>query len=66
MLSSKPVLLAALLSTLALHSPTALTAAEPGHGKNDCRHGDRIRIQDLDMSPTRSWKAALCEIGSCA
>ena len=67
MLASKPVLLAALLSTLALHSPTALTAAESGHGKNDCRRGDRIRIQDLDMSPdplvegrlVRNWKLRL-------
>ncbi|HEY7163741.1 MAG TPA: hypothetical protein VIB79_04210 [Candidatus Binatia bacterium] len=67
MLSSKAVLLAAFLSSFTVNLPAAATAAEFGHNKNDCRRGDRIRIQDLDMSPdpvvegrlVRSWRLRL-------
>jgi hypothetical protein len=57
----KAALLTGLLSAPFVSAPTELGAADRG---NACRRGDRVQIQDLDMSPDpmiegqrmRSWK----------
>ena len=58
----KTALLAGLLSTPYVSIATEATAAD--YGRGGCRRGDRLQIQDLDMSPDpmvegqriRSWK----------
>ncbi|HSK28726.1 MAG TPA: hypothetical protein VLA17_02075 [Candidatus Limnocylindria bacterium] len=62
----KAAFLTSLLSTLLLAPAVDATAADWGR-RNDCRRGDRIQIQDLDISPDpavegqriRSWKVRL-------
>lgn len=62
----KAVFLASILSTLLL-VPAADAAAADWGRRNDCRRGDRIEIQDLDISPDpvvegqriRLWKVRL-------
>jgi len=59
--------IAGLLSTLAINLAPEVRAADSGRGSNSCRRGDRIRIQDLDMSPdpiiegrpVRLWKVRI-------
>jgi hypothetical protein len=46
----KTVFLTGLLSTLVMNSSPAAMAADWGRG-DSCRRGDRLQIQDLDMSP---------------
>jgi hypothetical protein len=58
----KTALLAVLLSTPYISVAPEVTAAD--YGRGGCRRGDRLHIQDLDMSPDpmiegqriRSWK----------
>ncbi len=62
----KAAFLTALLSTLAMNLTPEVTAADRGRG-NSCRRGDRLNIQDLDMSPDpviegqriRAWKVRI-------
>jgi hypothetical protein len=46
----KAALLTGLLNLLLMNLAPATWAAERGRG-NSCRRGDRLQIQDLDMSP---------------
>ena len=62
----KAAFLTALLSTIAMNLTPEATAADRGRG-NSCRRGDRLNIQDLDMSPdpviegqrVRAWKVRI-------
>src|SRR5690349_21956279 len=64
---NKILVVVLILSSFVVKFAPDATAAEPGRGKNDCRRGERIRIQDLDMSPdpifegrfVRAWKLRL-------
>ena len=55
-----------LLSTFAMNLASEVMAADSGRG-NNCRRGDRLNIQDLDMSPdpviegqrVRIWKVRI-------
>ena len=62
----KAAFLTALLSTLVINAPSETWAADRGRG-DSCRRGDRLQIEDLDMSPdpvvegqrVRVWKVRL-------
>jgi hypothetical protein len=62
----KAAFLTSLLSTMLVAPAPEAMAADRGRGQ-DCRRGDRIQIQDLDVSPdpliegqrVRSWKIRL-------
>lgn len=62
----KAALLTGFLSLPLLNATPEVTAADHGRG-NACRRGDRLQIQDLDVSPDpivegtriRSWKIRL-------
>ena len=62
----KTALLTGLLSSLMVNFSTEATAADRGRG-NSCRRGERLNIQDLDISPDpviegqriRAWKVRL-------
>jgi len=62
----KTIFLSGLLTALLLNFPPALKSAEFG-GSGSCRRGDRLNIQDLDMSPdpvldgqrVRTWKVRI-------
>jgi hypothetical protein len=62
----KAAILAGFLSSLMMHVTPEATAADRGRG-DSCRRGDRLNIQDLDMSPDpvvegqrlRAWKARI-------
>ena len=62
----KPALAAGLLNIFLMNMAPELSAAESGRG-NACRRGDRLQIEDLDVSPDpivegmriRSWKVRL-------
>jgi len=62
----KAALLTGLLNIFLMNMAPELSAAESGRG-NACRRGDRLQIQDLDVSPDpivegtriRSWKVRL-------
>ncbi len=64
---NKALLIAVFLSTFSLNFSREVGAAEYGRGDGGCRRGDRLRIQDLDMSPdpifegrlVRSWRIRL-------
>lgn len=66
MVSNKTVLLGGLLSVLIGSFSVDTMAADYGRG-NSCRRGDRLNIQDLDMSPdplfegqrVRAWKVRI-------
>jgi len=59
----KAAILAGFLSSLMVHAAPEAMAADRGRG-DSCRRGDRLNIQDLDMSPDpviegqrlRAWK----------
>lgn len=63
----KVSLLGAALGTMVINGAATANAAERDRGRYECRSGDRIRIQDLDVSPDpliegqriRSWKVRL-------
>ena len=62
----KAALLAGFLSTLMMNMVPEATAADRGRG-GSCRRGERLNIQDLDMSPDpiiegqriRAWKVRI-------
>lgn len=62
----KAAFLTGLLSTLLMNLTPEAMAADRGRGDN-CRRGDRLQIQDLDMSPdpvvagqhVRAWKVRM-------
>lgn len=62
----KAALLAGFLSILMMNMVPEATAADPGRG-GSCRRGERLNIQDLDMSPDpiiegqriRAWKVRI-------
>jgi hypothetical protein len=62
----KAAFLTGLLSTLVVNLTPDAMAADRGRGDN-CRRGDRLQIQDLDMSPdpvvegqhARAWKVRM-------
>ena len=63
----KAALLTGLLGTLMPHYAAEVTAADRGRGGRGCQRGERINIQDLDMSPdpivegqrVRAWKVRI-------
>jgi hypothetical protein len=64
----KTALLSGFVSLLIMNITPSTWAADRGRG-NSCRQGDRLQIQDLDMSPdpvvegqrVREWKGRDCE-----
>ena len=66
MIWRKTVFLVGFISALILNGIVDVTAADFGRG-NSCRRGDRLSIQDLDMSPdpvlegqrVRTWKVRI-------
>jgi len=62
----KAAILAGFLSSLMIHVTPEAMAADRGRG-DSCRRGDRLNIQDLDMSPDpviegqrlRAWKVRI-------
>jgi hypothetical protein len=63
----KAALLTGLLSTFMPHYSANLMAAERSQGRYGCQRGDRLNIQDLDMSPDpviegqrlRAWRVRI-------
>jgi hypothetical protein len=63
----KAALLTGLLSTFMPHYSADLAAAEWNQGRYGCQRGERLNIQDLDMSPdpiiegqrVRAWKVRI-------
>jgi hypothetical protein len=63
----KAALLTGLLSTFMPHYGADLAAAEWNQGRYGCQRGERLNIQDLDMSPdpiiegqrVRAWKVRI-------
>ena len=62
----KAALLTGLLSTFMPHYSADLAAAEWNQGRYGCQRGDRLNIQDLDMSPDPIIEGQRFARGRCA
>ena len=61
----KAALLTGLLNIFLMNMVPDTFAADYGRG-NACRRGDRLNIEDLDVSPTRSSRGHAFGPGKCA